>query len=409
MKKTNQKGTLNFTPILAVIIIIVLASATYNLSHKTTSFSDAIGTRQLAIIQAQSKIHKINGYIDRAADISLESAVANAASKGLGQGCGTYNNLVLYSNKNGNCFPTESETTEIISQEFNEQMTNYIQGFNDLDVYMDNYVLSLFYARDSIELIASAKYKQSMKIIAEEEKDLDFEYVVAKDPTEPSTYVPQTISSLQEPYTVWPLDNDPNNAITCFWGPRTTTSVNKQHYGIDIDDTVKKKGMKSNVLAVSDGIVTAVRQTGDSYNRFIEIDHFNDQFKSYYLHIDDVFVQVGQKVGKADVIANIDKKHNSHLHFSLIPKDNLHNQFEADQIIRSDSSSLRSYPIIKHRTQEEYYVNPICFFNKALTDKSMDGNQGKYPYICNQVGDFDEYAGCDQYAEVIKNHNEVKN
>ncbi|MCF7861136.1 M23 family metallopeptidase [Candidatus Woesearchaeota archaeon] len=402
--KNNKNGTLNFTPILAIIIVIVLASATYNLSHKTTSFNDAIGTRQLSVLQAQSKIHKINGYVDRAADISLEKAVAQAAINGLGKGCGTHNGLVLYNDKSGDCFPSESETSDLIEEGFNSEMTKYLNGFSDLNIQAENYALSLFYSRDSTELIASAKYKQTMKVIAEEEKDIDFEYVPPPSGVEGGEAGPVS-SPFSEAYSVWPLDNNAENSITCFWGPRTTTSLNKQHYGIDIDDTVKQSGKKSNVFAVADGVVTAVLDTGDSYDRYVEIDHDKDSLRSVYVHLDDVLVKVGQKVGKGDSIATINKDDGSHLHLSFIQRDfdtseEVTKLFTSDQIVRADSSSLKSYPLIKRTTKDLYYVNPICFFDRALTDKSMDGKNGRFCSICNQCGDFDENAGCSEYLKL---------
>lgn len=76
------------------------------------------------------------------------------------------------------------------------------------------------------------------------------------------------------------------------------------------------------VMAAWDGIVSKAHNVQDEFGLYIRIDHFwkGLHFKTYYAHLLDVCVKVGQEVGIHDLIGHTGNSGNSsgpHLHFGV--------------------------------------------------------------------------------------------
>jgi len=116
----------------------------------------------------------------------------------------------------------------------------------------------------------------------------------------------------------WPVD------LCDFWvsslfGPRTHRGVTKMHEGVDL---AAFKGTA--VKAGTQGVVTRSEQSVPGYGTLVEIEH-DKGFKTRYGHLDEIFVEVGQKVKQGDQIGTVGAtgrvrgtKDPSHLHFEIL-------------------------------------------------------------------------------------------
>lgn len=116
----------------------------------------------------------------------------------------------------------------------------------------------------------------------------------------------------------WPID------LCDFWlsslfGPRTHKGITKMHEGIDL---AALKGTL--VKASAKGIVTRADKTASGYGTLVEISH-SKGFKTRYGHLDEILVQVGQKVASQEIIGTVGatgnvrgKRDPSHLHFEIM-------------------------------------------------------------------------------------------
>lgn len=88
------------------------------------------------------------------------------------------------------------------------------------------------------------------------------------------------------------------------YGWRKISGKSDFHYGFDIGCTKNHKGRP--VFAIADGVVDLVKPngTGSSAGNYIRIDHQNG-FKTYYMHLKDMFVVRGQRVQAGCQIATI--------------------------------------------------------------------------------------------------------
>ena len=94
--------------------------------------------------------------------------------------------------------------------------------------------------------------------------------------------------------------------------------VNKLHKGIDIAENLGE-----NVNASFDGKVIRAGYNNGGYGNLIVIEHDNNM-KTYYAHLKDINVNVGDLVKKDDIIGTIGSTGNStgpHLHFELRVND----------------------------------------------------------------------------------------
>jgi len=115
----------------------------------------------------------------------------------------------------------------------------------------------------------------------------------------------------------WPVD------LCEFWvsslfGPRRYKGVTKHHGGVDM---AASKGTV--VKASAPGKVELVSPGAPGYGNMIEIIH-KDGFMTRYAHLNEMFAQVGDKVGRGDAIGTVGSTGNargkdpSHLHFEII-------------------------------------------------------------------------------------------
>lgn len=103
--------------------------------------------------------------------------------------------------------------------------------------------------------------------------------------------------------------------ITSPFGTRTHPifGTKKSHNGIDL------KANYENVYSVLDGIVTASGWDSKGGGNFIKINHYN-RFETSYLHLSEIYYQVGEKVKAGFIIAKSGNTGNStgpHLHFGV--------------------------------------------------------------------------------------------
>lgn len=87
----------------------------------------------------------------------------------------------------------------------------------------------------------------------------------------------------------------------------------KMHNGIDI------KANYENVYAVMDGIVTASGWDSKGGGNYIKVKHFN-RFETAYLHLSEIYYQVGENVKAGFIIGKSGNSGNStgpHLHFMV--------------------------------------------------------------------------------------------
>jgi murein DD-endopeptidase MepM/ murein hydrolase activator NlpD len=103
--------------------------------------------------------------------------------------------------------------------------------------------------------------------------------------------------------------------VSSYFGRRLDpfTKKNAYHSGLDISAS---RG--SEIIAPADGIVTFASYQG-TYGNMLRIDHGNG-FKTYYGHLQDFNVRVGEKVSRGDVIAYLGRTGRTtgpHLHYEV--------------------------------------------------------------------------------------------
>lgn len=130
----------------------------------------------------------------------------------------------------------------------------------------------------------------------------------------------QTISAvsgldewLRQTPILWPTDN---RQINSAFGYRKDpfTGQAAHHNGLDIDGEAGDP-----VYAAADGIVQEAGKNGP-HGRMIVIEH-NDQFKTVYSHLRDMFVEPGQHVRQGEQIGEIGTSGRStgpHLHYEVV-------------------------------------------------------------------------------------------
>lgn len=99
--------------------------------------------------------------------------------------------------------------------------------------------------------------------------------------------------------------------LTSYFGE---VRANKFHKGIDIAESLGK-----NVSASFNGQVITAGYNNGGYGNLVVIKHDNNM-KTYYAHLNDIYVNVGDIVKKDDIIGTVGSTGNStgpHLHFEL--------------------------------------------------------------------------------------------
>lgn len=107
----------------------------------------------------------------------------------------------------------------------------------------------------------------------------------------------------------WPLDMAYYNYVSSYWGD------GRGHSAVDIAGHV---GIP--ILSVLDGVVVSINSSGSGYGQHFVIDHGNG-LKTLYAHCSKVYVTVGEKVSRGEVVALVGStgySTGSHLHFEVI-------------------------------------------------------------------------------------------
>ena len=100
--------------------------------------------------------------------------------------------------------------------------------------------------------------------------------------------------------------------VSSYFGKRLDPFTKKPafHYGLDIS---ARRGTE--ILAPADGIVTFASYEG-TYGLMLRIDHGNG-FKTYYGHLQDFNVKIGQRISRGDVIAFLGRSGKTRATFAL--------------------------------------------------------------------------------------------
>lgn len=132
-----------------------------------------------------------------------------------------------------------------------------------------------------------------------------------------SSIIGSSYSSEKKAYAknalVYPVSGK-KSSVGGYWGEYR--NGNRRHKGIDI---YAKKGTP--VVAVSDGIVTAVTNSGKG-GKCIRVKSASNPWTAYYAHLDKQKVRSGQFVKKGQVVGTVGNTGNarytpSHLHFGI--------------------------------------------------------------------------------------------
>lgn len=113
-------------------------------------------------------------------------------------------------------------------------------------------------------------------------------------------------------YYIWPTVG----IISSKFGPRTVKIGSSNHQGVDI---ANDKGTEIN--AADGGTVIYAQNSHNGYGNLIKIQHDNGAV-TYYGHLSEILVSVGDKVAQGDLIALMGSTGNvsgPHLHFEIRP------------------------------------------------------------------------------------------
>ncbi len=192
----------------------------------------------------------------------------------------------------------------------NEDGTTTMYWFSNTTVY------DLSYSNDKGDYFYVIKYDKNIQLIKGKEDVNTFKHSTG-------------VCNIKEPLDfIWPV-NEPE--ITSHFGFRKNpvTKDNELHPGVDI---VSYSGDRR-ILAAASGKVTGMKNTctptncktwADGYGNWVEIDHGTNKegehFETFYGHLADVKVKVGDQVKKGDVIGimgSTGMSTGTHLHFEI--------------------------------------------------------------------------------------------
>lgn len=112
------------------------------------------------------------------------------------------------------------------------------------------------------------------------------------------------------------------------WYPITT---NQFHEGLDV-----VAPMGSNVVSVADGVIDGLRiDPGSGYGTYVRIRH-NERYLTWYAHLQDYVVQLGQSVVAGQLIGHADSTGSStgsHLHLTLVDLVNGLSGYIVDKVV----------------------------------------------------------------------------
>lgn len=139
------------------------------------------------------------------------------------------------------------------------------------------------------------------------------EKVVSKKVVKPAVNTIVKVGTKNPYYEGVAFLSNPTNGgyLSSYFGEVRAKSV---HKGIDI-----AKNLGESVNASLDGKVISAGYNNGGYGNLIVIEHPNNM-KTYYAHLNDIYVNVGDMVKKDDIIGTVGSTGNStgpHLHFEL--------------------------------------------------------------------------------------------
>ena len=139
------------------------------------------------------------------------------------------------------------------------------------------------------------------------------EKVVSKKVVKPAVNTIVKVGTKNPYYAGVAFLSNPTNGgyLSSYFGEVRAKSV---HKGIDI-----AKNLGESVNASLDGKVISAGYNNGGYGNLIVIEHPNNM-KTYYAHLNDIYVNVGDMVKKDDIIGAVGSTGNStgpHLHFEL--------------------------------------------------------------------------------------------
>jgi len=128
------------------------------------------------------------------------------------------------------------------------------------------------------------------------------------------------------------------------------------HRGIDFS---AKQG--TTVYSTGIGVVTKVKHSTHGYGNEIIITH-SDGYSTRYAHLDDIFVEEGQRVyshSYIGTVGNTGLSTGTHLHYEI-----LHNKKSIDPMFFTYNSG-------KDRSESEYFNTLIALESQQIVDKNL--------------------------------------
>jgi len=231
----------------------------------------------------------------------------------------TGHNIVLFLFSVSNAFPTNymythSDTASTYTDRIKDMVKNGIRQAEDS--YLKNPSTGDYWAKLNIKF---NEFKLASGIDAELVLHYDGLITIIEDQK------PTNIGNMYE----WPTGRSKN--ITRCFGPGLAPAIDSTsfHPGIDIEKEAISMTTTDYIYAVGDGEVIALEKDcvegdtneakacGDGYGNFVLLEH-DDDYYTFYAHMDDVSVDLGDGVDSGDRIGemgNTGASTKSHLHF----------------------------------------------------------------------------------------------
>lgn len=161
---------------------------------------------------------------------------------------------------------------------------------------------------DNSELVSNTMKRADIitKQLAIQSKSLDQIVTIAKSKEKLFSAIP----------AIQPMKNEEMRRIASGFGFRNDpfTKARKMHNGMDFSAPTGTP-----IFATGDGVITDADNSRSGYGKLIIINH-GFGYETYYAHLDDYKVRVGQKVKRGDIIGtcgNTGRSQGPHLHYEV--------------------------------------------------------------------------------------------
>jgi len=279
----NKKATL-FMMVLVVVTLIGFSSMLVVLYGKTGT-TENIGSRQMAVMRANSELHNAMTYIDLATVYVLRQTEYDMAKHGakFDSACGSYLGYEMWNKGSQLCMPSAKDEYKLF---FEDNLRTFLASYPAVFIPSD-FTYSIIGNR-----ITATPLRPLSKALVDEGFGISV------------TATPVIVGDF-----AWPSSTD--TVVTSCLGERNIDYGSKVHEGIDL-----RAKVGSPVFAIANGTVDRIV---DDWGKLV-ISH-KDGLTSTYTHNTHIYVKKGDKVVKGQVIATAgnkappDKKYAVHIHF----------------------------------------------------------------------------------------------